>query len=205
MCSICKRLLAFGLAHSERAQHRFYGQRKRRLFSGIRGRVVEIGPGTGINFPYFSRDITWTGLEPNPHMHRYLHQAAEAHGIAAEILTARAEAMPLPDVSADAIVSTLVLCSVQDPDAVLREVRRVLRPGGRFYFIEHIAAPRGSLLRGVQRFVRPVWRVIADGCHPDRETDRLIAEKFDRPEIERFRVPLPVVTPHISGTASMDS
>lgn len=59
-------------------------------------------------------------------------------------------------------------------------------------------------MRGVQRLVRPVWRVIADGCHPDRETDRLIAQNFDHPEIERFRVPLPVVTPHISGTASVN-
>jgi SAM-dependent methyltransferase len=201
MCRICQHLFAIGLARADRAQHRLYGERKRRLFEGIRGRVIEIGPGTGGNFRYLPRGIEWAGLEPNPAMHRYLRRAARGAGIAVDVLAAAGEAMPVPDGSADAVVSTLVLCSVADPDRVLREVRRVLRPGGRFYFIEHVAAPHGSMLRKLQRLVRPVWRVLGDGCEPDRETACLIAREFNASAagFEWFRVPLPVITPHIAG------
>src|SRR5690242_6004104 len=100
-------------------------------------------------------------------MHRHLREAAERTQIPIEIRTLMAERLPAEDDSVDAVVSTLVLCSACDPARVLREIRRVLKPGGRFVFLEHVAAPQGTRLRTVQRWIRPVWRRIADGCHPD--------------------------------------
>ena len=110
--------------------------------------------------------------------------------------------MPLEADSVDFAVSFLVLCSVDDVAGTLREVRRVLRPGGRFVFIEHVAAPKGTWLRRLQRVVRPLWQRITDGCRPNRETWTHLEEAgFSQLEIEHFRVPVPVVGPHLSGTA----
>jgi hypothetical protein len=117
----------------------------------------------------------------------------------------------LPDRSADAVVVTLVLCSVEDIRAALTEVRHLLRPGGRFVFLEHVAAPAGTRLRRAQGLVRPAWRVIAghviaDGCHPDGETWADVdGAGFAAVHYERFRMtvppPLAFVSPAIAGTA----
>jgi ubiquinone/menaquinone biosynthesis C-methylase UbiE len=113
--------------------------------------------------------------------------------------------LAVDDESVDAVVCTIVLCSVRDLSATLGEIRRVLRPGGRFVFMEHVAAPRGTGLRRVQRLLRPVWQFLADGCTPDRETDAAIrAAGFSHVEIERFRLPREVSVlagPHIAGEA----
>jgi len=91
---------------------------------------------------------------------------------------------------------------VEDLGAALREIRRVLKPGGRFVFIEHVAAPAGSWRRRLQRWVRPVWRALGDGCHPDRETLQAIrAAGFARVEAEEFLAPVGLVAPHIAGFA----
>jgi len=180
--------------------------RKKALFADLSGTVVEIGPGTGANLPYLPRDVRWIGIEPNPHMRGRLHQRAAATGIVAEFRLASAQGLELDDASVDVVISTLVLCSVPDPAAVLAEVRRVLRPGGRFVFIEHVAAPRGTLLWRLQRLVRPLWSFMADGCRPDRELGAAIrAAGFGSIELEEFRVvrhsPLDLVGPHVAGVA----
>jgi ubiquinone/menaquinone biosynthesis C-methylase UbiE len=192
------------LATGDRSQHRIYGDRKRALFADLTGTVVEIGPGTGVNLPYYPRDIEWIGLEPNPHMHDYLRERAAESGITAEIRAATASNTGLPDASADAVVSTLVLCSVPDLDAALAEIKRILKPDGRFYFMEHVAAPADSWLRTIQRGIKPVWRPLADGCHPDRETEAAIERAgFRILEREAFRAEVPVVSPHIIGVAAL--
>jgi len=110
--------------------------------------------------------------------------------------------MEMPDASVDAVVSTLVLCSVDGHRDALAEILRVLRPGGRFVFIEHVGAPEGTWLRRLQRWIRPLWKPVADGCRPDRDTgDRILEAGFERVEMDRFRLPLPVVSPHVAGTA----
>jgi ubiquinone/menaquinone biosynthesis C-methylase UbiE len=195
---------AWLLSHGEGTDRSLYGERKRDLLGDLGGTVVEIGPGAGVNLPYYGGDVRWIGVEPNVHFHPRLRRKAQRLGLDAAVHGGVAERLPLPDASADAVVSTLVLCSVDDPAAALAEVRRVLKPGGRFVFIEHVAAPGGSLLRRVQRWVRPAWGALADGCRPDRETGRVIASAgFAEVQIERFdaAVPLPVVRPHIVGTA----
>jgi SAM-dependent methyltransferase len=174
---------------------------KRRLLTPLRGKVVEIGPGTGPNLSYFDKSIEWIGIEPNPVARPLLVEAADRLGIDAAVGEGTAEAIPIPGGTADAVVSTLVLCTAT-PDASLREIHRVLKPGGAFVFIEHVAAPRGSWLRRVQRLVRPLWKVAGGGCHPDRETWMAIeGAGFTSVEIERFSTGLPVVSPHIAGRA----
>jgi SAM-dependent methyltransferase len=104
--------------------------------------------------------------------------------------------------SVDAVISSLVLCSVRDPEAALREVRRVLRPGGRFVFVEHVAAPHGSGLHLAQRALSPVWRAFSDDCHPDRDTGRVIeAAGFADVDLRQLRLPVPIMGPHIAGVA----
>jgi ubiquinone/menaquinone biosynthesis C-methylase UbiE len=177
-------------------------ERKRRLFSGLQGRVLEIGPGTGVNFRHLPPGIDWIGVEPNPHMRPFLDRKAAEHGHQATVLEASAEEIPLDDASIDAVVGTLVLCSVPDVTRVLQEVKRVLKPGGEFRFIEHVRAPEGSFHAAWQRTVKPVWKVVACGCHCDRTPwEDLQRAGFAHLEFERFSLPFPVVRPHIAGRA----
>src|SRR5262249_26422713 len=154
--------------------------------------VVELGPGTGINLPYFPRGVRWTGVEPNPYLRSRLRERAAGLGMAVAVQPGTAECSGLPDGAADAVVATLVLCSVEDVRAALAGVRRRLRPGGRFVFLEHVAAPPGSRLRRVQGALRPLWATVSDGCHPDRETWAEIERAgFSGLRYDRFRIDVP--------------
>lgn len=184
---------------------RIYGDRKRALLGPLQGDVLEIGPGTGTSLGYFSQDVRWIGVEPNIHARSKLIKRASDLGLKAEVRTGVAEKLPLEDSSADAAVATLVLCSVDDVAVALSEIRRVLRPGGRFVFIEHVAAERGTALRRFQDAIAPVWRACADGCHANRETARFITEaSFESVTYDQFRISSPMLhlSPHIAGTAT---
>lgn len=184
--------------------HRLYGRRKRRLFADLPPELVEIGPGVGANFRYYAEGTRVIAVEPNPAMHRELRETAERRGLELEIRGQRAEELDLDDASTELLVSTLVLCSVSHPERVLQEVKRVLVPGGRFVFIEHVAAPQGSRLRRVQEGIRRPWRFLFDGCHVQRETWVLLEEAgFSDLEMERFEVSpsFSPVRPHIAGVA----
>jgi len=177
-------------------------ERKRALFAGLHGDILEIGPGAGPNLVYYPKDCRWIGVEPNPFMYPYLRQAAARAGLQIEIQPLVAEKLPVEDQSMDAVVSTLVLCSVHNPTLGLREILRVLKPGGRFIFLEHVAAPEGTRLRKVQRFIRPLWKRLADGCYPDRETGPAIEHAgFSEVKYENFRLPLGPVGTQIAGIA----
>lgn len=202
--SFYKKIFAHGLALGDRAQHRLYGARKRELFAGLDGTVVEIGPGTGVNLPYLPRGIHWIGLEPNPHMHDFLREELDQRGVDGELRSDPAQETGLPDNVADTVISTLVLCSVPDVQETLSELQRILRPGGQLLFIEHVAAPPGTWLRTLQRGIRPVWMRLGDGCHPDRDTGAaLTSAGFSSVEYDRFDTGLPVVSPHIAGVATV--
>ena len=181
--------------------------RKRELFSDISGRVIEIGPGTGNNFRHLPASVDWLGIEPNPYMHEALSRKARAAGIEPQLHTGGAGRLPEADNSADYVVSTLVFCSVPDLPQTLAEIHRVLRPGGRLLFLEHVAASRGTGLRLMQNLIRPAWAVIGDGCCVNRETGTAIrAAGFRSINLEEFRVPRPpapaFVSPHIMGHAT---
>jgi ubiquinone/menaquinone biosynthesis C-methylase UbiE len=175
---------------------------KRQVFRELQGDVVEIGPGMGDNLSFFPPGIRWIGIEPNLFMHPQLKEALQKSGVEGEIRASTAESIDLPEASVDGVVSTFVMCSVTDLDTTLREIVRVLRPGGKFAFIEHVAAPQGTGLRSRQRWIKPVWKLAADGCHPDREIEAAIRRAgFSHVDVKPFRVPVPIVSPRIAGVA----
>lgn len=193
---------AWFLAHCAARYESMVADRKRALLGELHGDVLEIGPGAGPNLIYYPKDCRWVGVEPNSFMHRYLREAAELADLRIEILELMAESLPVKNNSMDAVVSTLVLCSVQEPAKVLQEIRRVLKPGGRFVFLEHVAASEGTRLRTVQRWIRPLWKRVADGCHPDRETGPAIEQAgFAQVHYDSFRLPLGPVGTQIAGHA----
>jgi ubiquinone/menaquinone biosynthesis C-methylase UbiE len=177
--------------------------KKQALFAGIHGDVLEIGPGTGVNLVYLPVGIRWMGIEPNTFMHRYLRELGLKLGLSIDVRVGTAEQLPVPDNSMDAVISTQVLCSVTDPARVLQEIQRVLKPGGRFLFVEHVAAAPGTGLRRWQRLARPVSALIGDGCHPDRETWTDIERAgFALIQLEHFEIESAVLSkPHIAGVA----
>jgi SAM-dependent methyltransferase len=199
------RIRAWLLAGHAPAFDRVLRDRKRRLLSGMSGTVIEIGPGTGSNLRYLPSNVKWIGVEPNRFMHRHALAAVERAGISGRIVTGHAECIPAATGSIDAVIGTLILCSVRNPVVVLREIRRVLKPGGRYAFMEHVAAAPGTWLRCVQRLVRPLWRLLGDGCSPDRDLGSLIEEAgFEHVAYETFQLDgSPRVTSrHIAGQAT---
>ena len=190
------------MAHGMQPYERWMSERKQGLFGNLSGEVLEIGPGSGVNLTYLPQEVRWTGIEPNPFFHPYIQKEATRLARPVRLRAGLAENLGSRDGSLDAVVGTLVLCSVDEVRPVLNEILRVLKPGGRYYFLEHVAGPKGSYLRHLQRILRPVWCRVLDGCQPDRETLRLIAEAgFSQLQYEEFRAPLPVVSPHICGFA----
>ena len=139
-----KRLAAWALSGTNRRYEAMVAEEKRALLSPLSGTVLEIGPGGGNNLAFLRPAMRWIGIEPNPFFHDRLRARGERLGIDVDVRAATAEALPVADQSVDAVISSLVLCSVRDPEATLREVRRVLRPGGRFVFVEHVVAPHGT-------------------------------------------------------------
>lgn len=199
--AIRNRLTAWLLDRFVPHYNRMAGEVKSRLLAGVEGEVLEIGAGTGANFAYLAQGVRWTGCDPNPGGRRYCERAAAAAGIKADWRTAGAEQLPFDAGRFDAVVSTLTLCSVRSPEAALREVLRVLKPGGTFVFLEHVAADPDSSLHHRQRRWAPVFGALA-GCRPHQDTARLIESAgFSSVDVERLALPLPVVSPHAAGRA----
>jgi len=191
--------------HTHGMLEKTYGARKETLFGNLSGRVLEIGAGTGINFRHYPKDIQLVALEPNPFMHPYLVESAKDAGLSMHLEKGIAESIDGPENAYDVVVSTLVLCSVHEPVQVINEIKRVLKPGGTFYFIEHVAAPARSGLRRFQNGIQPLWTCLGDGCRPNRETHKLLeGAGFSSLELEHTKVDIPVfpVRPHIIGWAT---
>jgi SAM-dependent methyltransferase len=183
---------------------RYLARRKRALFAGLRGHVIEIGPGEGASLRHLSAGVRWIGVEPDPVSRESALREARRVGIAAMVLDGRAEALPVGDGSVDAVISTLVLCSVDDLGEALREVRRVLRPGGRFVFIEHVGATPGSRLRSLQERLAPWWLGVTGECRLARDTEAAISGAgFATVQVERFSMGpgMNPVSPGIAGVA----
>jgi ubiquinone/menaquinone biosynthesis C-methylase UbiE len=178
---------------------------RRALLAHARGQVLEIGAGTGLNLAHYPR----TGVdrlvlsEPDHHMARRLRGRAADAPAPVEVVTADGEELPFGEASFDTVVATLVLCSVADPALVLVEVARVLRPGGRFLFLEHVRAHDAGLARWQDRLT-PLWKVLAGNCHPNRSTlATLRASPLAVIDVTEGRIPTaaPIVRPRIAGTA----
>ncbi|MFD0687805.1 class I SAM-dependent methyltransferase [Actinomadura fibrosa] len=193
---------AFFAAMSGYIDQRLAGH-KRRILTPAGGVVAEIGAGNGPNLRYLPPGTTVHAIEPNPYFHRRLERTAAGLGIDLTVRPVPGEAIDLDDASVDTVLCTWVLCTVDDPAQVLREVHRILRPGGRFAFIEHVAAPPGGVRRA-QRLVRRPWRWTFEGCRTDRDTAAYIrAAGFRSVDITGFdfRSSFVPVRTQIAGTA----
>lgn len=180
-----------------------YAALKHAMLRGLTGRVLEIGAGYGANFDHFGRDVAWLGLDP-ARSYRRLCRSAARYGRPTTILRARAERIPLADASLAAVVGTVVLCSVADQSTVLAEVLRVLRPGGRYLFFEHVAAPPGTASHRLQTLAAPLTRRFDHGCDPTRHTWRsLEAAGFAGLDLSWFGgASFSVYSRYIAGTAT---
>lgn len=181
-------------------------RQKHHAFAGILpGTVLEIGAGVGANFDHLPPDTRLIAVEPNEAMHPRLLERAAERSIDLELVGAPAERLPVPDDSVDTVICSLVLCTVTDPDAVVAEVRRVLRPGGTFRFVEHVAAHPTSPRRWVQAAIARPWAWLFEGCQLCRDTATSIETAgFADVSLHRSRLRLSVFTPVntvISGEA----
>lgn len=180
-------------------------ERRRRLLASARGSVLELGAGTGLNLPHYPDGLDPLVLaEPERHMAKRLERRLERLGRRAEVVQAPAEALPFEDGTFDTVISTLVLCTVEDPERSLQEIRRVLRPQGTLLFLEHVRSEDPRLARWQDRLHGP-WQSFADGCNCNRDTlERIRTERFALAEIDRGewrRMPT-IVRPLVSGHAS---
>lgn len=177
----------FAATYERRGQRRrsdYDRELRQRVAGEASGRVLEIGAGTGFNFPYYSEGAEVVATEPDPQMLRRAEPRAREHGI--ELRAGAAERLPFPDGSFDTVVSTGVFCSVDDPAQALAEVHRVLRPGGTLRFSEHVRAPRPGR-RLMQRTLDPIHRLVFR-CHIGRDTLRFMEETgFEIDDLERLR------------------
>lgn len=169
--------------------HVRHGKRKHAVIGAMSGTIVEIGAGTGANMRYYADGVRVIAIEPNPAMHPRLRAHADEHGVDVDVRTLRGEGIDVDDAHADAVVGTLVLCGVDDPHQVLSEVHRVLKPGGTFFFLEHVVAPTGTWTRRVQRLLKRPHRWMFNGCEVDRDTaGALRAAGFESIDIEEIDV-----------------
>ncbi|MEX2549108.1 MAG: class I SAM-dependent methyltransferase [Nitriliruptoraceae bacterium] len=151
------------------------GRQRAALLAGVSGHVLDLGAGTGASLPHMPRDVERvTAIEPEPAMAARLRARAAAAPMAVEVIEAPGEALPLADHAVDAVLATLVLCTVADPERTIAEIHRVLRPDGRLLVLEHVAAPDRSTRRRLQGAIAPAWRVVARGCYLTRDTRALL-------------------------------
>lgn len=159
---------------------------RRALLADVRGEVLEIGFGTGLNLPHYPPEVKkLTTVDPNPGMSGRAERRIAASSIPVETRLLDAERLPFRDDVFDAVVSTWTLCSIPNIDQALQEVRRVLKRGGRFYFLEHGLSDEARIQKWQHRFT-PFSKKFADGCHLNREIQTLIQKHFTVVQLDRF-------------------
>jgi ubiquinone/menaquinone biosynthesis C-methylase UbiE len=182
--------------------------KRRSLLARAQGRTVDIGAGTGVNIELYPDSVSELILtEPDSHMRRQLKKKLAALNQRAEVVDAGGERLPFLDASYDTVVATLLFCTIPDPASALAETVRVLRPGGRLLFLEHVRASDPKVARWQDRLERR-WSGFGRGCHLNRDTLATIeASGLEMVEVEHGRIPksLPIVRPLIMGEARLPS
>ncbi|PZO22232.1 MAG: SAM-dependent methyltransferase [Leptolyngbya foveolarum] len=159
---------------------------RQRLLSEVSGDVLEIGFGTGLNLPHYPDTVTsLTTVDPNEGMSAIAQKRIDTSPIPVKTQAISGEQLPMPDASFDNVVCTWTLCSIPNVEQALREAYRVLKPGGKFFFIEHGLSDERGIQR-LQNWVTPVQKVVADGCHLNRKIDELLSNVFDQVKSEEF-------------------
>ncbi len=184
------------------AERKFLASHRAYLAGDAAGRVLDVGSGTGVNLGYYPPEAEVVGIEPDPHMLRRAQARADRLGSHVKLLAEGAEHLPFGAASFDTAVATLVFCTIPDVDRALRELRRVLRPGGQLRFLEHVRADTPGWAR-FQDFMAPVWKRIGAGCRPNRDTVRAIKQAgFRIEELNRYAFGPYPVRPFVRGIAT---
>jgi ubiquinone/menaquinone biosynthesis C-methylase UbiE len=191
----------FGGRNEERGNREL----RQEMLAGLSGRVLEVGPGNGLNFPHYPPSVAEVvAVEPEPYLRSRAAEAAAAAPVPIHIADGTADGLPAADSSFDAVVVSGLLCSVADVPAALAEFHRVLRPGGELRFYEHVRS-RDGLFAGLQQAAGLVWPRLMGGCHPQRQTRAAIGQVFTIETCRGFRFPADAVlwpvAPRILGIA----
>ncbi len=157
-------------------------RQRRRTAGEATGRVLELGIGTGLNLPFYVHADEVVGVDPDPHMLKRARRRAARASCPVRLVEAGAESLPFTAGEFDTIVLAFGLCTIPDPEAAMREARRVLKPDGRLLFLEHVRSHSARVAR-MQDFVTPAWSRLSGGCHPNRASVQTIQQQF---EIERL-------------------
>lgn len=188
----------FVLNHLER---RGMTERRGGLLQDATGDILEIGAGTGLNFPLYAADCKVAAIEPDPSMIRRARERAAKANATIQVFQLDGQQLPFEDHSFDCVVGTLVMCTIPAPEKALAEIRRVLRSGGKYLFLEHVRADAPRLARWQNRLEKP-WGLVAGGCHPNRDTLKTITGSgFNVTSVEKFELGLPWTKPHVAGVA----
>ena len=190
--------------YNQGAERTWLGEGRALAIAHARGKVVEIGAGTGMNLLHYRDVEKVVACEPDPAYLKQLHRRLPEAKVPVAVLQAAAERLPFANASFDTAVSTLVMCSVDDPEQTARELRRVLRPDGTLLLIEHICNEATGFSRMAQNMAVPFWKLFLGGCHPNRASLRTLARAgFNITELDRFNPPhVPsVMFPFIVATA----
>ncbi|MFB1082659.1 methyltransferase domain-containing protein [Jeotgalibacillus sp. JSM ZJ347] len=156
------------------------------LLKHVKGNVLEIGFGTGANFPFY-RDAAYVeAIEPNAEMIELAYAKIMRASVPIQTYQAKAEQLPFPDESFDAITGTLVFCTIPDPVKALQEIKRVSKPGATFHFFEHVKVDHQTAAKA-QELLTPAWKAVCDGCHLNRPTIQLFKEAgFEVEKVKKY-------------------
>ena len=176
----------------------------RKMTAGVAsGQVLEIGAGTGANFTFYRPNTKLTVLENNEFMFPKIFNAASNYGIDTTLVKGSSFYIPFADNSFDSIVTTLVLCMVEDLESTLSEIKRVLKSGGVFYFYEHVKSSDRIRSR-FEDYINPLWKYLTNGCNLNRDLGQTISNcGFEKIYLEthHLSVGLPITIPNIVGHA----
>lgn len=163
-----------------------FAQYRREILAGVQGKVLEIGFGTGINLSYYPEQVHQiVAIDANPGVHALAQKRINEASITVDHRVLNGEQLPMPDRVFDSVVSTWTLCSIADVEQALREIYRVLKPGGQFFFVEHGLSNEPGV-QVWQTRLTPIQKIIGDGCHLDRNIRSLVEHQFDTLTVEEF-------------------
>ena len=181
-----------------------FGKSKRALFKNHPETVIEIGSGAGANMRYLRKGTKLIAIEPNIHMHANLKESAKKYEIDLEIKSLIGESIDLADNSCDFVVSTLVLCTVENPIQCIQQIKRILKPSGVFVFIEHVKAKDNSILAFFQNLIHKPWHWFFEGCNTNRDTKSILESSgFSSLDLKYYNLysPFIPIIPQIHGKA----